>query len=701
MISRLFGLSKAPTYESGESDNASGAKRAPGALYVATTLPTGTHDQSCVFMSCEAFVRQAAARFTFELVVVRTDDDADASASDANEQSKPLYELHFTIDKSSRFENDGNQFAWSDPSGKRYNLDVDGESHVAELRRALSVALFQNIHSSLPGPEDEKELDDLLTKPPPPTTDDLLVSKGELIRSSAEFFRFDPDADRFVSMMPEVIITINSAVVKEDNSRAYLMIIYHPQSGERVMEFEISNSLNSQFFSETLSLVWFMSQDPETDVTETLESGDVSTLLALSIKLTEAEDFVRFRNQFAVCLYEVTHNASVDDLKLKDDDISYIQNAVRDDVDPMDVDDLSDVEAEEEKEADRRQVREAGRASLGEPSDGMENSHMAIASNHDRTFVVRGNKMGVFQARDDGAQYKTAITFKDPKDSSSFTPSKVLLHQMDRSMLLLDPEDESRIMRMDLERGEVVDTWQGGLTSNTPVKTVHQSSKYANMTDEQQFVGVNRNQLLRMDPRTSEFIVQSKKYAPGTRARLECVSTTGQGYLAVASENGDIRLFDQIGKNAKTHLPGLGDSIIGIDVTEDGHFILATTAKYLLLIDTRVKGQEKGGFLKSMGKNKPTPRKLTIRNEDIVKYRMGQIHFTTAHFNTGSSMERSIVTSTGPFIVIWNFRQVKLGRVDCYKIKRYQDKVVADNFTYNDDGRIVVTLPNDVSVAKR
>ena len=80
---------------------------------------------------------------------------------------------------------------------------------------------------------------------------------------------------------------------------------------------------------------------------------------------------------------------------------------------------------------------------------------------------------------------------------------------------------------------------------------------------------------------------------------------------------------------------------------------------------------------------------------------MGTISFTTAHFNTGSSLERSIVTSTGQFIVIWNFRQVKAGRLNSYKIKKYQDTIVADNFTYDNDGRIVVTLPNDVSIAKR
>lgn len=699
MIGRLFGLNdKAPTYETQNSANE--VQRAPGSLYVTTTASDGSHEQTCMFMTCEAFVRPTSARYTLELVVVKTDDDADSEATSASPS-----DVYFPIDKSARFDNDGDRFGWFDRSGKRYSLDIDHQAFATELRRAIASALFQNIHSALPTTADEEELNEILTTSTTPTTDDLLVSKGELMRIEAEFFKFDVDENRFESLFPDVIVTINSAVVKHDSSRAYLMTIYHPQTGEHIMEVELSNALNAQFFTETLSLVWFMSNrseenseaDGDSEAGED-EEPDPSAFIGLSIKVDKPDEFVRFRNQFAVCVYEVTNNASVDDLKLKDDDIAYIQNAQRDDVDPMDIDEESEAEAEEE--SDRRVTDSRPHASVGELDDGMENSHLAVASNHDRTFVVRGNKMGVFQTGDDGAQFKTTIPFQT-QDGGAFTPSKVLLHQMDRSMLLLDPADETRIMRMDLEVGKVVDTWQGGLTGQTPVKAVHQASKYSNLTDNQEFVGINRNQLLRMDPRTSQFIVQRKKYAAGTRARLDCVATTGVGYLAAASENGDIRLFDTIGKNAKTHLPGLGDSIIGIDVTEDGNFILATTAKYLLLIDTRVKGQAKGGFEKSMGKNKPIPRKLTIKNEDIVKHRMGEVNFTTAHFNAGSSIERSIVTSTGPFIVVWNFRQVKTGRLDSYKIKRYQDTVVADNFTFNNDGRIVVTLPNDVSVAQR
>lgn len=106
-----------------------------------------------------------------------------------------------------------------------------------------------------------------------------------------------------------------------------------------------------------------------------------------------------------------------------------------------------------------------------------------------------------------------------------------------------------------------MDTWSGPLTSNSLVKAVHHVSKYSNLTDTQEFIGLNRNELLLMNPRTREFLVQNKTYAVSTRAELRCVATTGSGHIAVASANGDVRLYDQIGKEAKTHLPGLGDCI--------------------------------------------------------------------------------------------------------------------------------------------
>lgn len=697
MISRLFGYGKAPVYPSDgpSTDDAAPLASATGSLYISTVKPDGNLEQNCMYTTCKATVRPTARHHHFELIVSNTDDDT-AGASPYPADSV------FPIETSTGFECGEGQCGWSDRAGKRYNLDLDDVSSATEFCDALAAALFETIHSKEPGPDDDDELRKLVTKQKAPKPSDLLVASGELVRVSGELYNYDAENERFRTIVPNVTVTINSATVKEDKSRAYMMIVYREDTADRVFECEVDNAMNGQFYTQTLSLVWIINHGPADEVDGEQDGPtDPGNQLCLSIKVRSAEDFVRFRNQYSVCLYEVNHQASMDDLKLKDYDRDYIARSERDDVDPMEIDDESDQEPEDTRNIRDEQPGE--RATVQNQNDGMFNSQLAVSANTDRTFVVRGNKMGVFQTGDDGAKFKTTIDFKDPSSNGrSFIPSNILLHEQDRSMLVLDPQDDKKLMRMDLERGQIVDTWSGPLTKNTPVKAVHRVSKYSNLTDTKDFIGLNKNELLRMDPRTSEFIVQNKRYAASTRAKLDCVATTGAGYLAVASENGDIRLYDQIGKNAKTLLPGLGDRILGIDVSEDGKYVLATTAKYLIIINTVVQNQKpQSGFLKSMGKNKPAPRKLVIKPEDIVKYRMGEINFTPAHFNTGSSLERSIVTSTGPFIVTWNFRSVKLGRLDNYKVARYQDNVVADDFAYNNDGRIVVTLPNDVSVASR
>lgn len=677
-----------PTRETGPS--------ATGSLFVAPVSEPSA--QSCVYLSCRASVRAASEPWAHELRVSREGDD-----NDEDPNSLVPDDIAFPIDAAARVDVDGTRFAWSDRSGKkRYNLDLENEAEADALRIAVARALYEDKNEASADKASEKDLDEMLVRPAPPKPSDLLQAAGELFRADAELYHYDIDKELFVPMDKEVVLTINSALSKEDKSRSYLVLIFNRDSGSRIIENEVDNSMSAQFYAQTLSMVWLLTTDPDADP-DRVEVGefDPGSQVCLSLKFSAAEDFVRMQNQFAVCLYEVTNRAPMESFKLNADDRDYILNSARDEYEPMDIE--NDNENDEDEELSNRQLQEdrpAARTSLQSVDDGYRNSQLALAFNNDRTFVVRGDKLGVLShAGDEGVEHKTTVLFRDPsRQNASFKPTKVMLHEKDASMLLLDESDPSRVMKMDLERGEVVETWGGSLTKNTPVSALQRTEKYANLTHNQEFMGLNKNQLLRMDPRSKEFIVQSKTYAAGTRARLEAFATTGAGYVVTASENGDIRLFDAVGKNAKTHLPGLGDRVIGIDVTEDGNFVLATTQKYLLVIDTRVKGETKGGFQKSMGKNKPQPIKLTINPTDQAKHRMGEILFTTAHFNTGSSLERSIVTSTGPFIVTWSFRLVKQGKKDSYQIRRYRDNVVADDFAYNNDGKIVVTLPHDVTL---
>lgn len=59
-------------------------------------------------------------------------------------------------------------------------------------------------------------------------------------------------------------------------------------------------------------------------------------------------------------------------------------------------------------------------------------------------------------------------------------------------------------------------------------------------------------------------------------------------------------------------------------------------------------------------------------------------------FNLGEGQdENAIVTSTGQFVIAWDFGKVKKGFLDRYEIKKYEDHVVQDNFKFGDDKEIV------------
>jgi len=193
---------------------------------------------------------------------------------------------------------------------------------------------------------------------------------------------------------------------------------------------------------------------------------------------------------------------------------------------------------------------------------------------------------------------------------------QVMLHQQDASLILQNPDDPSSLYRMDLEVGKVVEDWK--VREDISLTAFGPESKFAQMTPEQTLLGVSHNALFRIDPRLSgDKLVESQYQQYVSKNQFSAIATTEAGYIAVASEKGDIRLFDRVGIRAKVTLPALGEPITGLDVSADGRWILATCGTYLLLIDALIKeGKYEGqlGFQRSFGKDvKPRPRRLQLK----------------------------------------------------------------------------------------
>ena len=341
--------------------------------------------------------------------------------------------------------------------------------------------------------------------------------------------------------------------------------------------------------------------------------------------------------------------------------------------------------------------------------DGKTNSQLAVGAKVDRSFVVRGDKIGVFKhTADNHLEFSTSINNVATPKGKGFAPKKIMLHGADRNMVLQRDNDPNSLYRMDLETGKVVDEWK--VHDDIHVNIYAPENKFAQATGEETFLGLSKNALYRIDPRLSgNKLVDSELKQYVSKNDFSAAATTEQGYIAVASNKGDIRMFDRLGINAKTALPALGDPIIGLDTSADGRWVLATTRTYLLLIDALQKeGKNEGklGFEKAFGKDsKPQPRRLGLTPSHVAQFQHetgAPLSFTQAHFNTGEGKEETtIITSTGPFIVTWSLKKVLQGRKDPYSIKRYSEEVKADNFRFGSDKNIVVALPNEVDMVAR
>eukprot|EP00028_Trichosphaerium_sp_Am-I-7-wt_P003712 CAMPEP_0168538904 /NCGR_PEP_ID=MMETSP0405-20121227/21472_1 /TAXON_ID=498012 /ORGANISM="Trichosphaerium sp, Strain Am-I-7 wt" /LENGTH=462 /DNA_ID=CAMNT_0008568289 /DNA_START=33 /DNA_END=1421 /DNA_ORIENTATION=- len=417
-------------------------------------------------------------------------------------------------------------------------------------------------------------------------------------------------------------------------------------------------------------------------------------------------DQIAFKEVFLAKLWEA--GAKKEFGKIKKEDADWVLGAYEDDVDMGDDDgltddDMMDFSDEEDEDFDYDENTE-------------KNTLLAVGQASDRAFVARGSKLGVFSVGD-SLDYKTTIENVVTPQKVQFRPKDMMLHKQDTDMLFLHPTERKSVFRMDLTRGDVVDEWK---TDGQVISTIVPESKFAQSSDTQTLVGINNTGFFVLDPRVpGSKVVKSRNFQYARNPKFACASTTEQGHLAVGSSTGEIRLFsnksmqgDSFSRHearlgggitkaprAKTSLPGCGDPIVGIDVTSDGSWILATCQTYLLIVPAELANGQ-SGFTRGMGKNKPIPRRLQLKREHIAMMG-GHVSFTPAKFNIGQMGERSIVTSTGKFVITWNFRKVKQNVLDQYQIKKYQQEVVADHFKSWQDRDVVVAMPDDVRLAKR
>ena len=460
--------------------------------------------------------------------------------------------------------------------------------------------------------------------------------------------------------------------------------------------------------------------------------------LSFMIKFDSINDYKSFKLQWSACLWMATNKVSWD--KVSDKEKQYIINptlALVKDLDHIlgfgdDSDDKREeelrsleqtrAEAELEEDEDDEDIPSSVLVSseqFDESSSASSsgNRSLTVSARNDRSYVVRGNKIGVFKTGagnvedddEDGLEFVSVIKSVKGKDGKGFNPENPMMYMEDRSLILGDNNNLNKLYKMDIETGKIVEEWGSG---DKNIVQYGPTKKYDQLTSEPTVVGVSNNTLFKMDPRipNENKIVQdqSKQYA--TKYNFSSIGTTEDGYVAVGSEKGDIKLYDRLGIKAKTAIPSLGEPIKYITTSADGNWLLATCETSLLLIDLTIKtGKNAGniGFLKSFpaAENVKTYilRVSPEHTSYMRTYTKKPISFTRAYFNVGiGQKEQNIITSTGPFAITWSLNKIIQHGTgnNAYYIKRYDNDIVEDNFKFGSRKRVIVALKDDISLSK-
>lgn len=194
------------------------------------------------------------------------------------------------------------------------------------------------------------------------------------------------------------------------------------------------------------------------------EDGSAYSWL-LRFKDQEAEE--RFQEGLMQALWEQLNETKW--TKTTDDDRQYVLEAFQD----LTMEDAENVAKEGEEEEEVEEVEDDSQRTEGydtdesaddvvvKPDDGDINSQLAVGYKHDRSFVVRGSKIGVFKhTPNNNLEFSTNISKVETPGGKLFNPKKVMLHAEDTDMILQNENNPNSLYRMDLEYGKVVDEWK-------------------------------------------------------------------------------------------------------------------------------------------------------------------------------------------------------------------------------------------------
>ena len=337
------------------------------------------------------------------------------------------------------------------------------------------------------------------------------IPKGTILfDTKGQLFYFDAGTNSFQQAVDEVIVQIF-----ETQKFQFELVLF--QEKECILSQRINQSMNPYLNTIENSFIWTWIEDNKPTVSFSIRFDPIDF---------KGEVKSDFSSIFFRCMYEGMQKSPLENLV--SEDAEYLADLMQD----VDMHENEEYENSEQSESEEL---ESSTAMVSDGDSGAKNSLMAVGYKNNRSFVVRGNKLGVFKQDDENnLEFITSVD-TSTKSNEKFQARKLLLHNQDSSMLMLKPGDHQNVYRMDLEYGKVVEEWH--VDDNIKVDDIVQSTKYGQQSVNNTLVGLNNKSIFSIDSRLPDSKIAAKKVYSKSNG-FSTAATTGSGKLELIREFG-------------------------------------------------------------------------------------------------------------------------------------------------------------------
>ncbi|OHT04035.1 hypothetical protein TRFO_28529 [Tritrichomonas foetus] len=420
-----------------------------------------------------------------------------------------------------------------------------------------------------------------------------------------------------------------------------------------------------------------------------------SKLHNLKLIFHSVDDLRRYINIFVNSLFEHANKNRVSASDIPDID-NYIESLSLDNQN-TELNDDDDIFDDDEQAGGNRNT------------DGGHNFLLRVGPRTDNTMVMRKYNnhcdLGLF-TNDRDCQFRMALPTISDESNQALSANDMLTNNNDHGLFVLDNQRPYEVFNLNLDRGMVVNHLDAIDSSNQQQRVDHILHTNYGDSSAPTFVGFNNRNTMLFDTRVDKPIVNRSDYK--TDNKFTCGVTTRTGRFAMGSDKGIVRLYKEPCKTRATvnFQVNIGDDpIIGLDVSPDEQWIVATCPYYVSVFTVLARSTGKLAFDAPMKQDKSPVTRLTISQRD--QQRIAQVNggdllpFTSAKFESKNGKVVAIVASMGNALISWNFRAIENNRKPQYSITFISGEAIIDNQPFDQTSDILYMSPNQVSVAQR